>query len=146
MLPGNHTEIKYLKIHNIIQTLGQQIYANRSREKCLMLLHFPARITEGDFLTSQGSHETFITRATHSVDWRQLRSLSPLVYAPPPSQVLFISNWMPELVMYLQTNLIHWISGHPSNLVEPTHPVYNIGVESASNAARFFDRLQVPLL
>merc|ERR1719239_881464 len=30
------------------------------------------------------------------------------------------------------------VLGHPSNLVEPTHPVYNIGVESASNAARFF--------
>jgi len=36
------------------------------------------------------------------------------------------------------------VLGHPSNLVEATHPVYNIGVASASNASRFFDRLQVP--
>ena len=44
-----------------------------------------SRITEGDYLTSQESHETFTTPATRLVDWPLHKYLPVLAFSTPLS-------------------------------------------------------------
>merc|ERR1711915_1154581 len=36
------------------------------------------------------------------------------------------------------------VLGNPKNVVEPTHPVYNVCVNAAADANKFFEKLEVP--
>jgi len=102
------------------------------------------RITGGDSWTSRGSPETFTTPATPSVDWLLHRLLQALKSRDFYHTCYTLSGLALAQIFASPGVLKTSVLGDPFNLVEPTHPVYNICVKSAANAARHFDRLEVP--